>query len=213
MWVIPVLTPDFIRQMFSVLRLLSRPYDKKQPVLVLDEKPFFLRGQKRVPLRTSRGVVHRDYEYIRLGKANIFGIAEPKTGRNLTQVTTDRSRYAFGRQLMRIAKAYPKAKTIHLLVDNLNTHHPSALRSILPRAQADRLARRFKFHYTPKHASWLNPAEIVLSLISRETLGKHRFQSIEILRKQVNQWTRRADGRRKINWRFTIAKAKKKFRL
>lgn len=214
MWVIPDLTDAFIAAMFAILRLLGRPYDEAEPVIVLDEKPVFLRGEKRVPIRTKRGSVLRDYEYIRLGKANIFGICEPKTGRNLTVVTKDRSKKSFARQLVRIAKAYPCAKVIHLVVDNLNIHKPEALLSILPQSAARSFMSRFRFHYTPKHASWLNPAEIVLSLLSRETLGSRRFSNIHHIRSEVALWARRATRqRRKINWRFTVKKAKKKFRV
>ena len=214
MWVIPELNDEFIKRMFAVLRLLGRPYDPAEPVLVLDEKPVFLRGEKRVPIRTQRGVVLRDYEYIRLGKANIFGICEPKTGRNFTNVTKNRTKKAFARQLRRLAKAYPDAEKIHLVVDNLNIHKPSALLSILPEDEGRALMSRFTFHYTPKHASWLNPAEIALSLVSRETLGRRRFASYAFLRKEVAVWTRRSNQKkRKINWRFTVAKAKIKFNL
>ena len=214
MWVIPDLNDEFIKRMFAVLRLLGRPYDPAQPVIVLDEKPVFLRGEKRIPIRTQRGSVLRDYEYIRLGKANIFGICEPKTGRNFTVVTKDRTKKAFARQLRRLAKAYPQAKKIHLVVDNLNIHKSTALFSILPKQEARALMSRFTFHYTPKHGSWLNPAEIGLSLVSRETLGSRRFASHAELRTEVAIWRRRANQKkRKINWRFTVAKAKKKFDL
>ena len=97
MWVIPELDAKFINCMFVILRLLTRRYNPSEPVLVLDEKPIFLRGEKRVPIQTKRGAVLRDYEYIRLGKANIFGICEPKTGRNFTAVTKNRSKKAFAR--------------------------------------------------------------------------------------------------------------------
>lgn len=214
MWVIPELTAAFIRAMFEVLRVLERPYNPKEPVLVLDEKPVFLRGEKRVPTRTRHGAILRDYEYIRLGKANIFGICEPKTGKNLTLVTQRRSKRDFAKQLVRIAKAYPRAKKIHLVVDNLNIHRANAVLSILPGRKGEKIAARFVFHYTPKHASWLNPAEILLSLIGREAIGRRRIPSIEQLRTIVNAWTKRANTRkRKINWRFTVKRAKKKFGL
>lgn len=214
MWVIPDLTEAFIQQMFAILRLLSRPYNPKEPVVVLDEKPVSLRGEKRVPIRTQRGCVLRDYEYIRLGTANIFGVLEPKTGRNFTVATKDRSKKAFARQLLRLARAYPDARKIHLVVDNLNTHKPEALYSILPKDEAAAIIKRFVFHYTPKHASWLNPAEIGLSLVSRETLGKRRFDSFAKLKREVSIWTRKAHRRRrKINWKFTVKRAKEKFGL
>ena len=158
--------------------------------------------------------MRRDYEYIRLGKANIFGICEPKTGRNFTQITPNRSKKAFGRQLLRMAKAYPKAKTIHVILDNLNTHYLKALHAVLPEKEVESISRRFKLHYTPKHASWLNPAEILLSLLSRESLGRRRYPTVQMLRRQVNAWTKRANrDQRKINWKFTVKKAKQKFKL
>ena len=214
MWVIPEMSAQFIARMFVILRLLARPYNPAEPVLVLDEKPVFLRGEKRIAIRTQRGAVLRDYEYVRLGKANIFGICEPKTGRNFTVATQDRSKKSFARQLQRLAKAYPSAKKIHLVVDNLNTHKPAALLSVIPEDAALALMPRFIFHYTPKHASWLNPAEIMLSLLSREMLGRRRFSDFQVLRREVALWARRANQKkRKINWRFTVTKAKKKFKL
>ena len=100
------------------------------------------------------------------------------------------------------------------MVDNLNIHKPEALLSILPEHEAHSVMSRFRFHYTPKHASWLNPAELVLNLLSRETLGTRRFSDIRHLRAEVALWTRRATRKkRKINWKFTVRKAKKKFNL
>src|SRR5450631_2575908 len=150
----------------------------------------------------------RDYEYVRRGTANIFCIVAPKTGRHLTHATTNRKARRFAAAMKRISDAYLEAKRIHIILDNLNTHRLKSLIDAYGQAEGRRLWRRFVIHYTPKHGSWLNPAEIEVSLWSRECMGRDRIATLCELKQRTRVWNRTADRtRRKINWRFTTADA------
>lgn len=133
-------------------------------------------------------IVRVDYEYIRKGTANIFCIVEPLTGRRLTHATARRTNRDFARALHRIAKAYPRAKRIHLVVDNLSTHTEKACIDMFGAAGGAALWRRFKVHYTPKHASGLNAAEMEASLVARQCLGNKRIPDRETLQREVRAW-------------------------
>lgn len=175
--------------------------------------PVVLRDDARTgrPTRPSKPR-RRDYEYVRNGMTNIFCIVEPKTGRHLTHATPNRKRRFFAYALARIARAYPKADRIHVVLDNLNTHSPRSLLGTFGPERGAELAARFVFHHTPKHASWLNPAEIEASLVSRECLGRDRIAMLEELRARIRKWNMVADrARRKINWTFTVHDAERVF--
>lgn len=196
-----------------MLELYAKPHDAREPVVALDERPVVLRDDARPgrPVRPGKPR-RRDYEYVRRGTANIFCVVEPKTGRHLTHATTNRKRRFFAYALARIARAYPEAKRIHLVSDNLNTHCPRSLAIAFGPERGAALAARFVFHHTPKHASWLNPAEIEASLVSRECLGRDRIASLAELRVRVSKWNAGADrARRKINWKFTVHDAERVF--
>jgi len=200
--------------MENVLNVLARPYDKSQPVVTLDERPVVLRATSR-PGRAMRPgrVAREDYEYVRQGTANIYCVVEPKAGRHLTHATPNRKAPCFTATLQRIAHRYRTATTIHLIMDNLNLHGPNALVATLGLARGAALWARFTPHYTPKHGSWLNPAEIEASLWARECLGRDRIGSFEALRDRTHAWNRGADrAKRAITWRFTTAKARRLFR-
>jgi transposase len=200
--------------MEDVLNVLARPYDAREPVVGFDERPVALRAPSRPgrPMAVGR-VAREDYEYVRRGTANIYCIVEPKAGRHLTHATPDRKTPRFIRALQRVARRYRKAKTIHLIMDNLNLHCRAAVVGVLGPKQGAALWRRFTTHYTPKHGSWLNPAEIEASLWSRECHGRDRVESFEALCDRTRAWTARADrARRTIIWRFTTAKARRVFR-
>jgi transposase len=140
-------------------------------------------------------------------------VVEPQAGRHLTHATRDRKAPRFVAALQRIARRYRTATTIHLIMDNLNLHGASALLSTLGAKQGAALWARFTPHYTPKHGSWLNPAEIEASLWARECHGRDRVDTFEALRDRTRAWTARADRRRRaIIWRFTTAKARRVFR-
>lgn len=150
---------------------------------------------------------------MRKGTANVYCIVEPKAGRHLTHAARDRKGPRFVAALQRIARRYRAAKTIHLIMDNLNLHGPGTLITTLGAEQGAALWARFTPHYTPKHGSWLNPAEIEASLWSRECHGRDRVDTFEALRDRTRAWTARADrAKRQIIWQFTTAKARRVFR-
>jgi transposase len=214
MWCVPTLDAEYIACMEDVLNVLARPYDPQEPVVALDERPVALRGASRPgrPMGVGR-VAREDYEYVRRGTANIYCIVEPKAGRHGTHATRDRTTPRFVRALQRLARRYRQAKTIHLIMDNLNLHCRAAVISVLGPHEGAALWARFTPHYTPKHGSWLNPAEIEASLWSRECHGRDRVDTFEALRDRTRAWSARADrAKRKIIWRFTTAKARRVFR-
>jgi hypothetical protein len=213
MWCVPKIDEPFVERMKDVLELYARPHDPSEPIVALDERPVVLHDNARPDRPMRRGKPRRiDYEYVRRGTANIFCIVEPKTGRRLTHATEDRTRPSFALAAERIARAYPRACRIHLVLDNLNTHTPASLIRAFGAERGHALASRFEFHHTPKHASWLNAAEIEASLVSRECLGRNRIPTLAALRARVRQWNADADrARRKINWKFTVRDAERIF--
>jgi transposase len=200
--------------MEDVLRVYARPLDPAQPVVCLDEKPIVLHGSKRSGRPARPGAeVRRDYEYRRLGTANVFCVVEPLTGRRLTHATPKRGYLEFAQALARIARRYRNAKKIHLVLDNLSTHCEKACTATLGTIRGRALWRRFKVHFTPKHGSWLNAAEMEVSLLSRECLGSRRIPSLDDLAREVQAWSHEADRRRRrIRWRFRVRDARRKFR-
>jgi transposase len=200
--------------MEGVLRVYARPYDPAQPVVCLDEKPIVLHDSKRMGRPASPGAIaRRDYEYRRMGTANAFCIVEPLTGRRLTHATPCRGYREFAQALARIARRYRAARTIHLVIDNLSTHCEKACVAMYGRLRGRALWRRFTVHFTPKHGSWLNAAEMEVSLLSRECLGRRRIPSLATLKHEVRVWSREADRRRRlIRWTFRVRDARRKFR-
>jgi hypothetical protein len=186
------------------LEVYERPYNPQQPVICLDEKPITLHAYLRpsspaVPGREAR----RDNEYERRGTANVFCAVEPKAGRHFTLATPDRSGFEFAQVAITLAMAYPQAKTIHLVMDNLNIHRRKILADVFGEEMAAEVWERFTVHYTPAHASWLNQAEIEIGIFSRHCLGKRRIADLKTLRREANAWNRRMnrDGV-KIAWKF-----------
>ena len=212
MWCVAELTPEYIERMEDLLDLYERPYDPNEPVVCLDEKPVKLHGSKRPAHRTRDGSLRYDYEYRRYGTANLFVSVEPKGGRHFTKVTPTRHGFEFARVLCQIARRYPGARKIHLVVDNLSTHSLKVVQDALGEAAGRELWSRFEVHFTPRHGSWLNQAEIEISCLARECIGRLRFEDLKRLRRQVQAWVREANRqRRKINWRFRTTDARKKF--
>ena len=193
--------------MNDLLTLYERPFDAQLPVVCLDEKSVELHADKRKPLK--RSITLRDYEYERHGTANVFMMSEPKGGRHYVQVTKQRTRIDFAECLKWLAAKYKTAITIHLVMDNLNTHNETSLVKAFGEAEGRRLWARFTPHYTPKHASWLNQAEIAISVMSTCALGKTRHPTIESVRNVlISFWRKRRAEKWKINWRFTVKKSK-----
>lgn len=214
MWCVPRIDQEFVDRMEDVLRLYARRRRSREPVVCLDERPVQLLAPARptVPMRPGQPA-RVDYEYVREGTANIFCIVEPLTGRRMTYASANRKGKAFARALCRIAQRYRKARKIHLVMDNLSTHSKKSLVDSLGITEGSRIWRRFKIHHTPKHASWLNAAEMEASLVSRECLGPRRIGHFYELRSQVAAWRLRADReRRPIRWKFTVSDARRVFR-
>ena len=213
MWCVAELNADYIQKMEDVLAVYEKPYDSAEPVVCLDEKPVSLHADVRAPIPAKPGsVAKRDNEYKRCGTANVFGVVEPKAGRHFTTATPDRSAFQFAQVVYRLALAYPEAKTIHLVMDNLNTHCRKSLTDAYGAEIGAEIWERFTIHYTPKHGSWLDQAEIELSLFSRQCLGKRRISDLSLLQRETRAWNRQANrARTTINLRFTRRKARRIF--
>jgi len=207
------LTREYVERMEDLLDLFAKPYNPAEPVVCLDEKPVKLHAEVRKPKPALSGrIAKRDAEYERCGTANVFCIVEPRAGRHMTRATRKRTAKDFARELKRIAKKYPDAATIHLVMDNLNTHSCKSLTKAFGEKEGLEIWNRFTIHYTPKHGSWLNQAEIEVSLFSRQCLGKLRISSFEDLKKRTAAWNRQANRKKiRINWKLTKRQARKKF--
>jgi DDE superfamily endonuclease len=213
MWCVADLDEDYIAKMEDVLEVYERAYDSHQPVLRLDEKPVTLHSDLRAasPARPGREA-RRDHEYERRGTANVFCAVEPKAGRHFTFATPDRSGFEFAQVIFQLAIQYPQAETIHLVLDNLNIHRGKSLTDLLGEEVGGEVWDRFTIHYTPKHGSWLNQAEIEIGIFSRQCLGSRRIPDLKTLRQQTRAWNRRMNcDCTKINWRFDRKAARRKF--
>jgi len=198
--------------MYDVLDLYEEPYDPKKPIVNLDEKPKQLLGEKRMAIPMKPGNSEKyDYEYVRNGAANIFMAVEFKAGKRVTQVTERRTMKDFVMFVkILVDKEYPDVEIIRLIADNLNTHKEKAFYETFSKNEAERILSKIEFHYTPKHASWLNVAEIEINVMDIECTGR-RIGDMETLTREVAAWTkRRNDQEKKINWKFTREKADKK---
>ena len=214
MWCVAEIDDEYLARMEDVLATYERPLSYKEPVVCLDEKPIQLLKNINSTSRLTRpGKPRRkDYEYKRKGTANAFGVVEPKRGRYMVKITKNRKADQFAELMREIGRAYPAATKIHVVMDNLSTHTRKALIKHLGPKRGANLWDRFEVHYTPKHGSWLNQAEIAISMFSRGCLGKDRIATRITLAKRAAAWTRRVnEERRKINWRFTRVKARSKF--
>jgi len=213
MWGVADLDEEYITKMEDVLEVYERPYDQQEPVVCLDEKPVTLHADVRPASPAAPGrEARRDNEYERCGTANVFCAVEPKAGRHFTFPTPDRSGFEFARLTVELALAYREAKTIHLVMDNLNIHRRKALADVFGAEMATQVWDRFTVHYTPTHGSWLNQAEIEIGLFSRQCLGKRRIPSLKILKAEARAWNRRMNRDRvKINWKFDRRAARRKF--
>ena len=198
--------------MEAVLELYEKPYDPYHPVVCLDEKNKQLLGNLRPDLRVQPGQPHRiDSEYVRNGTANLFVILEPLVGFRHLKVTERRTALDYAQVLAWLVdECYPEADYIELVQDNLNTHNLASLYEAFPPEEARRIGRKIRITYTPKHASWLNMAEIELSVFERNCLGL-RIGDVETLKQQVAALEDERNARgAKVNWQFTNAKARQK---
>ncbi len=203
--------------MYDILNLYQQPYDPKKPTIGLDEKPKQLLGETRKPISMKPGSPKRyDYEYIRKrkerkGKANIFIAVEFKAGKRITQVTRRRTKKDFAVFVKKLVdEHYPDAETLRLVVDNLNIHNDSSFYETFDKNEAERIRAKIEFHYTPKHASWLNVAEIEIGVMDAECTGR-RIGGKKTLAQEVQAWTKRRNkDKKKIHWRFTKKDADRK---
>jgi transposase len=200
--------------MEDVLDLYAEPYSTDRPVVCFDELPFQLLADTRAPQPVAPGRSARvDYEYRRQGTANLFVCFEPLAGWRHVEVTSRRTNQDFAEQMRALADDhYPNAPIIAVVLDNLSTHSPAALYQTFPPAQARRLVKRLEFHYTPKHGSWLNMAELEFAILSRQCLGR-RLADRTALQREIAAWeAERNRARATAHWRFTTAKARTKLR-
>jgi transposase len=213
MWCVADLNEEYIARMEDVLALYEKPLSEAKPVVCVDEKPVVLHADVRParPMRPGR-ILRRDSEYKRCDTADIFWGIQPKAGRHFTKVTPTHCSAEFASYLLEIAASYPKADTIHLVMDNLSSHRRKALVERFGEKIGGWLWNRFTVHYTPKHGSWLDQAEIEISLFSRQCLGQRRLPSLNDLRRETKAWNRKMNRNRvTIDWQFTRRKARKKF--
>lgn len=200
--------------MEDVLALYARPYDEKHPVVCMDETSKELHATPNGVLPLEPGKPHRvDTDYQRNGVSNLFLQVEPLTGKCGVQVTERRTAFDFAEQLrILVEEAYPDAERVVLVTDNLNTHHPHCLYERFAPEKARAIASRIEWHYTPEHGSWLNMAEIELSVLSGQCL-KRRIADKEMLTREVAAWQERRNKETKtICWQFTTADARVKLR-
>jgi hypothetical protein len=196
--------------MEDVLEVYHRPYDDSRPLICLDELPVQLVGETRVPLPPRPGQPERyDYEYVRHGTANLFIAFEPQLGWRGLQVTQRRTAQDLAEVLRWLAEdVHPEAEKLVLVCDNLNTHAPGCLYEAFAPQRARRIAERLEWHYTPKHGSWLNMAEIELAALSKQCLDR-RIASLEELQRAVAAWGEERNERMvEARWQFTTAKAR-----
>jgi hypothetical protein len=214
MWCVAKLDEAYIERMEDVLKIYEKPLLAGSPVVCLDEKPVVLHDDTRPPVPMQPGhVARRDYEYRRCGTANVFCAVEPKAGRHFNKVTPNRASPEFAEFLLDIAASYPEADTIHLVLDNLSTHTKKAATDWFGNRKGGWLWKRFTVHYTPKHGSWLNQAEIAVGLFSRQCLGKRRIASLEELTAETAAWNLRTNhNKTTIDWKFTRKKARLKLK-
>jgi hypothetical protein len=212
MWCIGELTAEYRRRMYELLDLYARPYDAREPVICLDEKSKQLLRETRLPLSAKPGTAAKvDYEYERAGTCNIFIAVEPRGQRRIAQVTARRTKVDFVGFVCRMLRnGYTRARKVHLVLDNLNTHLRESFEEVLGVKTAATVLRRIQFHYTPNHASWLNMAEIEIGVLQRQCLARCATEQT-LLAAQVAAWQRRRNAARcGIEWTFTRRDADRK---
>ena len=213
MWCVPDLTEAYIANMEDVLAAYEKPLNPKEPVVCLDEKPVTLHAEVRPASPAEPGREARyDSEYERCGTASVYCAVEPKAGRHFTFPEPNRTAVQFAQVIFKLAVQYPGADTIHLVMDNLNTHCRKSLTDLYGLEFGGEIWDRFTVHYTPVHGSWLNQAEIEIGIFSRQCLGKRRIGDLQTLRREARAWNLRMNrGKIKIKWKFDRKRARLKF--
>lgn len=198
--------------MEDVLDQYEKPLDPREPVICLDEQPYQLLDDTRPAQAAAPGkLAKQDYEYRRCGTCSIFVAVEPKAGRRFAQARRQRTRADFARFVRDLIQRFPKVRKIHLVLDNLNTHNEKSLIETFGAKPARALLRKLAWHHTPKHASWLNMAEVEISVLTKQCLDR-RIATLENVQQQVSGWSRRRNQRRAtIDWTFHRADARRVF--
>lgn len=200
--------------MEDILDLYAEPYDPRYPVICFDEVPYQLISELRQPVPMRPGQPARyDYEYRRQGTCNLFMFLQPLAGWRHVKVTSQRTKQDFAYCMQDLTDIhFIEAEKIRVVLDNLNTHTPAAFYETFPAEQARQLARKIEFHYTPKHSSWLNMAEVEISVLSEQCLGR-RLGQVVLLENEIVAWEEERNARQAtIDWRFTITKARDKLK-
>jgi hypothetical protein len=200
--------------MEDILDLYCLPYNELYPVVCMDEKPYQLLDDILLPIPMKPGEPKRiDYEYERKGTCSIFVFNEPLTGWTYANARERRTAIDFAHEIKKLLTVhFPKAIKIRLALDNLNTHIPASLYKAFPAKEARELLKRLEFHYTPKHGSWLNIAEISISILARQCINR-RIPDITALNSELDFWENEHNkNRTPVNWQFTTADARIKLR-
>ena len=200
--------------MEDILDVYELPYDPKRPVVCMDEKPYQLLGEAREPLPMVPGSGRKtDSEYIRNGTVSIFAFVEPLGGTHHVSVREHRTAVDWAEEIKYLVDVmYPDAEKIILVMDNLNTHKPASLYKKYPPEEARRIIKKLEIHYTPKHGSWLDIAEIELNVMTRQCLSR-RIADIELLRSELSVWeTERNTIAAKVDWHFRTGDARIKLK-
>lgn len=203
---------EFVACMEDVLDVYELPYNPMCPVVCMDEKPYQLLGDAREPLPMRPGNDRKtDSEYIRNGTCSIFAFVEALGGTHHVSVHEHRTSVDWALEIKYLAdEMFPDAEKIILVMDNLNTHKPASLYKAFPPAEARRIIKRLEIHYTPKHGSWLDMAEIELNVMTRQCLSR-RIETIDLLRSELAAWeTERNQDKAKIQWHFQTGNAREK---
>lgn len=211
-WCIPKIDAEYIWRMEDVLELYADPFDVMQPVVCFDETPCQLIEESRPSISMKPGQpLRQDHEYKRKGTVNLFLFLQPLVGWRHVKVTKQRTKNDFACCMLDLATVhFPNADKIHVVLDNLNTHSPSTLYEILLPQEARDIVRRLEFHYTPKHASWLNMAAIEFSILRKQCLDRY-ISNIDFLEKEVLAWENSRNAlKAKVEWMFAIEDARKK---
>jgi hypothetical protein len=210
--VIPSVSGEFVARMEDVLDLYGEPEDPKRPVVCFDECPYQVVEEVRQPIPAEPGQPERvDYEYKRNGTCNLFMMLAPDKGWRHVEVTDRRTMVDFAQQMKALLdEHFPDAEVIRVVMDNLNTHDPGSLYEAFAPLEARRIAKKLEFHYTPKHGSWLNAAEVELAALANQCLGR-RIPDTDSVRREVGAWEcRRNEDGIKVNWRFSSTDARTK---
>lgn len=211
MWCVGKITAEYRERMYHLLELYGQPHQEDEPVVCVDEKSKQLLKQTRAEIPPRPGqAAKQDYEYKRAGTCNLFVAVEPKGGRRAVAVTARRTKVDFVMFIMGLLTGmYAGVKKLHLVLDNLNTHFRSSFEEVLGEGAAAVLSR-IEFHYTPKHASWLNMAELEIGIMEKQCTGRRQPTATHVAEEVAAWQTKRNAEKRVIEWTFTRTKADRK---